>query len=189
MTQRTKAERYQQDLKAASPGKMWNYGRSFQVHLEVTGVEATTYYILIDRSDITNFPHPIEGPIIIDRIVLNAEEPTAGVFEINFGVIVENDGTNGTVHNFIGRLNDTNPHDMICDPPAGINLEIASSKPVWVLTNIIDADNVIWKNDETLTSPAGAATPPGVGDLVMSVVEVSGAGVFDFSVLVEYSIG
>ena len=189
LTQRSKAERYQQEKSSASPGKPWNYARSYQVHLEIKAIAADTPYVLIDRSDITNFPHPIDGPIIVNYILMNSEHSAAGDFDVHLGVIVENDATDGTVHDFLCRLNDQDPHDLIVTFPGGLNLEIASGKPVWFLTNDINADNVFWQNDTNRVSPAGSTTKPGVGDLVMLVDEGANGGTFDFSILVDYSIG
>jgi len=174
--------------------------------LNAAGVAATTGYVLIDKSDITNYPHTRIGSINLLSLSFNAEKASDGDFTIIIGVVVENDETNGSI---VGVLNfhlssNQNPTDSTDrfssffwdltlggGNQEGLNLSVVSGALTNIISNIADDDNTVWQNDTGLASPAGAAGgatgKPGVGDLVMLVTENAETGNIDFTATVLYS--
>ena len=68
----------------------------------------------------------------------------------------------------------------------GVSLLAGGAVAATYVEDNFDADNANWQNDTNRTSPVGATTKPGAGDLVVWVEEVSGSGTIDFCVTVTY---
>jgi len=172
----------------------------FAVNLGLQAVAASTAYVLVDLSDVTNFPHSLANWLDLLALELNAEKASDGVFDIWIGVVLENDGTDGSVQwihvwHLEANGNPTDSTDRFVDcvdfahggmTPDGIICKVVSSAMPFFAGNQVDADNVLWQNDVNLTSPVGATTKPGAGDVVVWVEEVSGTGTIDFSVSAWY---
>ena len=163
-------------------------------------VAATTSYVLVDLSDITNFPHEGVQEIHLHGMLISAEKAADGEFDIAVGVLTENDGTDGSadwIHlwHMVASLNPTDSTDRLNEfidftlggsSPEGANLAIVDGAPTKIITNARDTDNALWKNDVNRVSPAGSTTKPGVGDLVVLVTEVGGTGTIDFTISATY---
>lgn len=170
------------------------------VNLGVQAVAASTPYVLVDLDDVTNFPHADANWLNLLALQLNTEKASDGAFDIWVGVITENDGTDGTaqwIHVFhieaIGNPVDSTDRFVDCvdftnggATPDGIICKVTSGAMPYFAGNQVDADNVNWQNDTNRTSPVGATTKPGVGDIVVWVEEVSGTGTIDFSLTAWY---
>jgi len=175
--------------------------RHYGVGIGIASATADTPYVLIDLDDTTNFRHGNTAAIIIRDIYINSySSAAAAIWQIYIGVVVENDSTDGTAEWLLGPLdgiltsgpNTWTRHITFTHTDAGrsegLNLTVDTTNNTlkWFLTNSKQADSANWQNDTNRTSPAGATTKPGVGDLVMLLDEVSGSATFAGSILVIY---
>jgi len=171
------------------------------VNLGAEAVAASTPYVLVDLSDVTNFPHSKTQELHLLGLILEAEKAADGAFDVWAGVVTENDATDGSVqwvHAF--HLESvTNPTDSTDRAHTqvdftlgganfdGINCAVVSGALPFFAGNQTQADNVNWQNDENRVSPVGSTTKPAVGDLVVWVEEVAGTGTIDFSLTALYA--
>ena len=174
--------------------------KTWAVNLGLEAIAASTPYVLVDLSDTTNFPHSETNFLNLLSLILNAETHGDGIFDIWVGVISELDATNGTaewVHVFhvenrdnatddTGRLAQQVDFCLGGANPDGLKCSVVSGAMVYFVGNQSQAGHVNWQNDTNLTSPVGAATKPGVGDLVVWVEEVTNGGTIDFSLTALY---
>ena len=172
----------------------------YMAHLTGDDVAADTPYVLVDLSDTTNFPHSGTNELHVLGLMLSAEKASDGVYDVYVGVVTENDADDGSVSwlyqwNLESVLNPTDSTDRFHQyvdftlggsNPEGINCLVESGALVRFVTNNTQADSANWQNDTNRTSPVGATTKPGVGDIVVFVDEVSGSGTLDFSVIAIY---
>ena len=175
---------------------------AFFVNLGVEAVSASTPYVLVDLSDVANFAHLGTKELHLLALMLNAEKAPDGGYDVWVGVVVENDATNGTaewlhVFHIEAVGNSTDSTDRFAQAvdftlggsvPEGINLAVDTANDTlqFFRGNQSQAGNTNWQNDENRTSPVGATTQPGVGDLVVEVEEISGTGTIDFSLTAVY---
>ena len=173
---------------------------AFAVTLGAEAAAASTPYVLVDLSDTTNFPHGNTTELHLLGLDVMAEKASDGVYDIWVGVVTENDADDGSVtwvrcfhlesvHNptdSTDRFHASEDYTRGGTVPQGINLVVVSGALTKFASNLTQADNANWQNDTNRTSPVGATTKPGVGDLVVWVEEVGGAGTLDFCVTVTY---
>lgn len=167
--------------------------------LNLEAIAASTPYVLVDLSDVTNFPHSKTGAIHLLGLILSTEKASDGIFDVFIGVVTENDGTDGTAEwamcfhiEAIGNPTD-NTDRLITEIDFtrggsivdGLDLTVHSDATPYLVTNIEQADSANWKNDTARTCPAGTANP-GVGDLVMLIEEVTDGGTLDLCINVQY---
>ena len=165
--------------------------------LGAEAVAATTNYVLIDLSDVTNFPHLFVNRVILHNLRLHGEKAADGAYDIWVGVVTRVDATNGDVswiHVFHLEAsgNPTDSTDRFAQEQAfgPTDLGIVGGAAVSFVTNQSEVTNTAWQTDVGLASPVGAAGgatgKPGVGDVVVRVEEVSGAGTIDFVLSADY---
>jgi len=172
------------------------------VHIVNVGAEAvaaSTAYVLVDLSDVTNYPHAKTAELHLLGLILEAEKASDGIYDIWVGVVTENDATDGSVQwihvfHLESVVNPTDSTDRFHAEvdftlggrnPEGINCLVASGALTHFVGNQSQADNGNWQNDVGLASPVGAAAgatgKPAAGDLVVWVEEVTNGGTLDFS--------
>jgi hypothetical protein len=169
------------------------------VHLVAANISADTVYILVDLSDTTNFPHVATSEIHVLGLIASIEKDTSGSFDLNFGVVTENDGSNGSAQ-FFYQLNaewDSNPTDSVDAKNIAIDFTLGGSNPEGVIcavdtgvttrfmSNNELSSSVLLQNDVARTTPVGTANPA-VGDLVMHLDEITDGGNIDIGVTVIY---
>jgi hypothetical protein len=173
---------------------------AFAVTLGKEAVAASTPYVLVDLDDVTNFPHNRVAELHLLGLILSVEKASDGVYDIWVGVVTENDATDGSVtwvHCFHleSVLNPTDSTDRFHAQvdftlggavDEGVNLNVTSGALTKFASNLTQANHVNWQNDVNRDSPVGSTTKPGVGDLVMWVEEVGGAGTIDFCITPTY---
>ncbi len=157
---------------------------AFLAALEVEDLAATTGYILVDQSDVTNYPHAVAKPIIVKSVRIDAETETAGAeYNIRIGVLEEVDATDGTTRWFyqsriasVARLTEHVKFDggVSCDPAA----------PGFIGAQV--TNNTRFQTDVTIANPTGTNAAPGAGDIVMDIREIAGSGTISAMVTVEY---
>ena len=160
--------------------------RSYLAQFAVEDVAATTAYILVDKSDITNFPHQKDEDLKVFNLRYMIDSAGAGDWVVKVGVVLEVDGTNGSVKWFYYNK-----------MAAALNQIIQTSVPYNGLSlagpgdNIISGDahtaSVLYQTDVTLANPTGVAVAPAAGDIVVELEEISGTTTIDFSVELEYA--
>jgi hypothetical protein len=165
-------------------------------------VAASTPYVLVDLSDVTNFPHGKTQEIHLLGLILDAEKASDGVFDLWVGVVIENDGTDGSVEwvhvfHMESVANPTDSTDRFYaeidftlggSNPDGLNCAVVDGATPWFAGNQSQADNGSWQNDTNRVSPVGSTTKPGVGDLVVWAEEVTDGGTLDFSITAIYTV-
>ena len=169
--------------------------------LQAEAVSASTGYVLVDLSDITNFPHDKIGAIEVLGMVITTEKASDGVFDLWFGVISEVDDENGSadwfqVIHLEASGNATDSTDRFAwqvdytfggANPKGVYCLVTSNEATpHLITNIEQNANATWQTDVNLSSPAGDTTKPGAGDIVMWAEEVTNGGTLDFCVTLFY---
>lgn len=168
-------------------------------HLNVEAVAASTMYILVDLSDTTNFPHVPTSEIHVLGLMASLEQLSDGSFDVYFGVVTENDATNGSAKFFYAihsesvsnptdsaggqhfeadfTLGGNNPNGVICSVVSGATTRFVSNNEL--------SSSVLLQNDVARTTPVGTANPA-AGDLVMYLEEVNDGGTLDVGVTVIY---
>ncbi len=174
------------------------HGDTFWAMLEEPDLAADQGFVLVDLSDIANFPHTETGKIRLYRLdvdIERGENAASGEFIVYIGVITEVDATDGSTSWILAMHEETDAEST--DDAArsfrsykwdeGLDLEISGGALVWGISNVGHTANGTWQTDVALDSPAGAAaSAPGAGDLVMFVDETGGTGSISICVTVQY---
>ena len=160
---------------------------SVSINMEIENLAASANYILIDKSDIANWPHGYAGgDILLQTLEIFMDPDDSFVGDIEVGFLEDVDGTDGESHPL---------HTWHMDKKADIthedhnfpNLRCTSSSHLSSAKDLADGD---WQTDLTYASPdddTGATTPAGSGDLYLRVVMTAGS--LDISVLIQYFVG
>lgn len=170
-----------------------------QAYLHVDSISASGNYVLVDLSDTTGYPHTADANLFLKKLILDAETIGDGEFNLYVGVVKENDGQDGSV-DWLHVFHMTTPEDGtdgvrrvaetvdFCTggDPRGISLIVSGGALSSVVTNKSQDDSPFWKNDTARSSPAGTSIP-GVGDLVVWLDEIAGAGGIEFGLSALYS--
>lgn len=178
-------------------GYSMGHGDTFWAVLEQPDLAATERFILVDLSDVANFPHTETGKIRLYRLDIDierGENAASGEFIVYIGVVLEVDATDGSTRWILAlheEVDDQSTDDIakrhyVFKWDEGLDLEISAGALVWGISNVGDTDDVGWQTDVALDSPAGAANFPGAGDLVMLVDETGGTGSLSICVTVQY---
>lgn len=158
------------------------------VQFGLADIAATTPYVLIDKSDVTNFPHAVAEDLEILRISVQGEaEGTNPEYYVRIGVLEEVDATDGTTHWIferrfasVGRFDWSREYGR---NGRGLALTVDAEN---VISSAVNASNTNFQSDETIANPTGSDVAPAAGDLVMEVVEVAGTGTVSLDVEIEY---
>ena len=150
-----------------SPDDYGEYG----IHICTDNVQATTGYVLVDKSDTVNFPHSVDGDIYLTGYQISINPDNSFLGQVLIGFISRVDATNGHFRPTLcwyftrGAANLSNSMDFAFDPMKlhTDNFLVAGN----------DADTT-FQTDVALTAPSGTAAP-GVGDCVMKIVRTAGA--------------
>ena len=160
--------------------------------LEVTTpISATTRYILVDRSDIANFPHDTDAALRIETLILHLKKlAAAGVWVVRIGVVEEVDATNGSVKFFHSVVLGDQPSIDLVIPFSnskrlGMSLDPANTQFVST-ADVSGSTN--WQTDVNLVNPAGTTVGPGAGDIVIEIEEVAGTTTLTFSITAIYDM-
>ena len=153
------------------------------VHFDVQNVQTQTAYMLIDLSDITNWPHVNIGHIVIEYIIIEIDpDPTTYLGEIKLGFLENVDATNGDFHQIIDL-------DMRRKSELLVEVLDFGSHGLDLRTNHwfgpTTANSVLFQTTGAdIVGPDGNSFPSGEGDFVM-IIEAS-AGAVDVSLTIGY---
>lgn len=172
----------------------------YRLAFELTALTDDTRLMLVDKSNAnSSFPHKKTDSILM-ALGWHAwvRASAAGEYRVLLGVIVENDGTDGSVYFFDGDKFELTAAGTVQGAyrpltvdrfQQGKSLNVVSGKIVGleVDADFQDADNTAYQNDVALANVLGAtAVNPAVGDLVIFVDEVSGTATFSVGVIFDY---
>lgn len=168
------------------------HGDVFSVNILKIDLAADEGFVVIDLSDVTNFPHTLTGKIKLYQLSGFLEIESTGQYIIYFGAILEVDATDGST-TWIAAVPvahggaATDRIEFKFEWPGGIDLEISGGALVNVVGNSGHSGDVTWQTDTSLDSPVGdASNAPGAGDLVMYVDETGGTGTITVFVKADY---
>jgi len=161
----------------------------YSVNLHIEALAGSQDYILIDLSDIVNFPHTLgTGTIYIAGIHVNLNPTTAFRGDLHIGFLENVNGTDGDFHTLIGWHDDQQGAEIDAEIDKVLNPFVCSS--VNHLTNDISLDDTAFQTDVALSSPfdsvAAYTTMSGDGDIALRLVRT--AGTVDFDVTVQYYV-
>lgn len=153
------------------------------VHMDVQDIQvAETAYMLIDLSDMTNWPHSETGHINIEYAAIEIDPTDAFVGEIKFGFLTDVDANDGNFHQVLDldmRRKAGLLVEVLDFGSHGMDLELAN----WF--GPTTANSALFRTGVNLLGPDGAtAYPSGAGDLVMIVQRTAGS--VDVSITIGY---
>ncbi len=156
----------------------------FTVHLDVQNLGANAGYMLVDLSDIINWPHTNVEHIVLEWFTVNINPSTAFRGDVSIGFLKNVDTDNGDlckVHSW--HLDQAALEIVDGFNHSGHGLDLSEENSFLP----VDVDDVTWQTDINLIGPAGgaAAHPAGDGDFVMKVVRT--AGNVDISISCGYT--
>lgn len=144
----------------------------------LSGIQATTWAVLVDLSNIVTWPHKATGRIDISAISMQLDKSSNSVGLMQLGVVTRVDATNGDVttfgairfenstENFIVRDVNLAPSQIKCDVVAGVTPHIISNSKILNDTGI--------QSDVAIPSASGSNVIPAVGDIVIKYTHTSG---------------
>jgi len=141
----------------------------YQTHL-YTEVITDTWYILVDLSDTTNYPHAQTNSVILKEQHLAGDLSAAVHWQIQIGVVTELDATDGTIEFFhsAARVRSGQFFQAWDMPEHGLNLLIASDAPQFFITTEMTTSVAITSTAMISSAlPASAGGYPAVGDVVL----------------------
>ncbi len=154
------------------------------VHAAIN-VAADTFYIIVDLSDTTNYPHGNTVGIDLNQVSITARQLNDG-YGFMLGVINSIDGSGSTIvpiyqAHIPSTLNTIN--STINYPFGGVDLEVFGTTVTGLLSADVTIAAVTTSTD--LSSPAGTVNAS-VGDLLLFADEEIAGSTVDWSILVFY---
>lgn len=150
-----------------------------QIVLGRAGISSTTYDILVDLSDTTNFPHLNTARIDLEYLKIAIDPASNSVGAVRLGVITRIDGTDADIDfafnvpfgKTAGRILSINMFS-----PNQMKLGVQSGSWIFGLTNRSETDVTAVNTGVTLDSPRGSSTvTPAVGDVIVKYLHTSGS--------------
>lgn len=145
---------------------------TFTVNISSLGINAGKALMLIDKSDVTNWPHTNTGHINILHISPVLTPSTAFRGRVILGFLTDVDGDNSNL-NVLHSWNFTQSSEFITNQIDWSSGHVEGNIDNWF--GPILADNENFQNDENLDGPDGSTEyPSGDGDIVILVERVAG---------------
>lgn len=163
-----------------TPGshKVWT------VYMDIVDIVANTGFMVIDLSDIVNWPHTETGHIDLEYIHIHINPDNAFVGTVQIGFLSNVDGTDGDFHVIAAwdarRAAELIDDDISFSAGGRFHCEAAYHFGAIVL------NDTTWQTDVNLIGPPGgaAAYPSGNGDVVLKIIRT--AGTVNVDLLVGY---
>lgn len=171
-------------LSGLSHAGIFDYGADKTVFVKysyaVAAANISTSTIVIDKSDITNWPHTKPDHISVVGIDLDVDKVAAATATVKLGVVNHVNASTGSVTWFWARnfgLNVSNTDTKITEIyyPLSIKtkVEVQSGNTDGVTPFLLSDDttsgSTIFQNDVLLTATSGTDVAPSEGDIVMQV--------------------
>lgn len=151
-----------------------------------TEITTDTWYVLVDLSDTTNYPHIHSGAIILKSLRYAGDMASAQHWHWNVGVIVTTTATSTDIEWISGgaRTKATQFNVSWPLPEHGLNLMVADGALPFVGT-IVSETNVI-TSGTILEGTANITAPLAVGDLILYLDETGDEVTFHFTMDATY---
>lgn len=141
-------------------------------HFHVDGLAADTQFILIDISDIINYPHVNTDYVHIDWLDFEVDASANADYTVSIGFLEDVDINSGdfyVVSHFSGTKQTGQNKELFKRYiPAGVRARASS-----VVTHAANIDTTDWQTNVDLATtldPTTADTGPGIRDFVMKVI-------------------
>lgn len=161
----------------------------YAVTMEIENIAASQDFILIDKSDTTNFPHAsATGIVHITILDVEVDPDSSFVGDIELGFLENVDGDNGDYH-VIKEWHMEKRADLIED---FVNLigDPFKCSSTYHLTNAISLNDEAFQDDVALSSPyddaAAYTTVSGDGDIALRITMSAGSA--DLSIEIKYYV-
>ena len=146
--------------------------RSEIVHISVDDIDATTGYMLVDLSDITNWPHTPTGHIDLLYLAVDIDPDATFQGDVRIGFLSNVDATNGDFHVILDFHLDKKAE------PIETFLNFGSFEMTLDTDHFfgpVVANDTTWQTDVSLRGPDGNTSfPAGDGDMVCKVTRTAG---------------
>lgn len=149
------------------------------------GIAADTFYIIVDLSDTTNYPHGSTTGIDLNQVAVSARQ-TGDAFNLLLAVVNDIDGSGITFTPvYQAQLPSTlNTVDTSIQYPfGGVDLEVSGTTVAGLFSADVNIPSVTISTD--LDSPAGTVNAA-VGDLFLFVDETTDGSTLNWAMLVFY---
>jgi len=172
-------------------------GKAVGVGFFKLAVAATTYYMGIDLSNTTDFPHTAGAGIFLMRSIGRSLKTTAGAkWSVQLLVVLRVDGTDSDLAILAQAsmtLRDPStlsiPEQVVDLWPAPSDLTVVTNDLPKFLTNQKELGVTALNTSTDLEDAAGNTTVhPAVGDLLIRVELISGGGTLDFAYGLQYYV-
>lgn len=153
----------------------------FEAFVSVSDLEASKWYILVDISDNTNYPHARTNSINLKQLSHTGVLSNTTHWDVKFGVA----GTVLTTGVYIEwihighRVRNTQYHWDWALPEHGLNLAVKSDGTLWNVASAAVTTTALITSSTVLSTAGTYSNTVGVGDLVLFVEEVESGGYFD----------
>ena len=153
--------------------------RNVWVTFVKTGIIATSYAILIDLDDTTNFPHDQTGRIDVSLIKMSVDRDATATGKMRMGVITRIDGTDADITYFSNLLFGKSDVRAVTSEtnyaPSQVKLGVSAGALTRGVSNAKDLNVAAVNTGVTLESPRGAGTvTPAVGDVILKMEWAAG---------------
>lgn len=161
-----------------------------RVTYRATGVAAPQWVLMIDRSDVVNWPHKQSDWVEVGLITMSVDRPSNAVGAVEIGVITRIDATNADVTLVFAVLFDHSADRFIVRDvsffPARIKFKVEENGSTpFMLGGSRLLNETGLQTDVTIASPRGVNVAPGVGDIVVRFDHKSG-GAYNATVGLVY---
>lgn len=155
-----------------------------------TGIQATSWAVLVDLSDETGWPHTGTGRIDISLInaMVDRSANTVGFMQLCVATRVGPTNGDATVIASIRFENNAESHISrdVNVAPSQVKCAVVDGATPFMITNALIVNDTGLQSDVAIDSPLGAGTViPAVGDILVRFVHTSG-GVWTGAVGVLY---
>ncbi|MHA2329811.1 MAG: hypothetical protein ACXACR_14945 [Candidatus Hodarchaeales archaeon] len=147
------------------------------IHFHIEDVDTTSRFILIDVSDITNYPHDSNTYIHLEDLDVQIDAAAAASYEIELVFLENVDATDGDEymvwHTSGTKQTGQNKEIYLNWYPNGPRCRSLS-----VATHSISLNNVNYQTDvnmRTVLDPTTADTSPGAGDIILVITIAAGS--------------
>jgi hypothetical protein len=175
---------------------MWDDSQLVTYKITVPSATTSTTAVVVDLSDIVNFPHKRSKELILTSIALQIDKVAASTCTVKLGVVNFVNASTGSVTWFTEFPNDRNVsntltqnyytgtyyYDLLVKPSSTSDVDGATP---YILSNDKTSGSTTYQNDVVLPNAANTSATPAVGDLIMQVTK-DATNALDVYVTVTY---
>lgn len=161
----------------------------YAVTMEIENIAASQDFILIDKSDTTNFPHTsATGIVHITILDMEIDPDSSFVGDIELGFLENVDGDNGDFH--VIKEWHMDKRAAIIEDFVSLIGDPFKCSSTYHLTNEISLNDAAFQTDVALSSPyddtAAYSTVSGDGDIALRITMSAGSA--DLSIEIKYYV-